>query len=105
MKLIVILVFGFIILFSQTAHAEWNAVEHHSVNGSSRFTLGLGHTHISEGKVDGKTKWIALPSWSLNYDYWISNKWAVGLQNDLILETFVIEDHKEELIEQQIIKP
>jgi hypothetical protein len=72
---------------------------HHDMKGSSRFTLGLGHTHISEGKVDGKTQWLATASWSLNFDYWLSDKWAIGLQNDLILETFIIEDHHEELIE------
>jgi hypothetical protein len=72
---------------------------HHGMKGSSRLTLGLGHTHVSEGKVDGKTQWLAMPSWSLNYDYWLSEKWAIGLQNDLILESFIIEDDKQELIE------
>ena len=37
-----------------------------------------------------------MPSWSLNFDYWISNKWAIGVQNDLILESFIIEDHEGE---------
>ena len=72
---------------------------HHGMKGASRLTLGLGHTQVSEGKVDGKTKWLALPSWSLNFDYWLSDKWAVGLQNDLILESFIIESHEQELIE------
>jgi hypothetical protein len=77
-------------------HAPENA---HGMKGASRLTLGLGHTHISEGKVDGKTQWLAAASWSVNYDYWLSDKWAIGLQNDVILETFIIEDHHEELIE------
>lgn len=71
----------------------------HGLKGTHRLTLGLGHTHISEGKVDGKTQWLTMPSWSLNYDYWLSDKWAIGLQNDLILETFIIENDREELIE------
>ncbi len=71
----------------------------HGMKGSHRLTLGMGHTHVSEGKVDGKTEWIVMPSWSLNYDYWLSAKWAIGLQTDLLLETFVIENHEEELIE------
>jgi hypothetical protein len=61
------------------------------MKGSHRFTLGLGHTQISQGVIDGDTKWLALPSWSINYDYWISNRWAIGLQSDIITETFVIE--------------
>jgi hypothetical protein len=67
--------------------------------GTSRLTLGLGHTHVSEGKIDGKTEWLALPSWAINFDYWFSNKWAVGLQNDIILESFFIENGDNELLE------
>ncbi len=71
---------------------EAGASSEHSMKGAHRLTLGLGHTHVSEGVKDGKKEWITLPSWSLNYDYWLSSKWAVGLQSDVILETFVIEN-------------
>lgn len=81
---------------SDFSHSEHN---NHGMKGSHRFTIGLGHTHVSEGKVDGDTKWLALPSWSLNYDYWLSNKWALGLQNDIILESFKIENNHHEEIE------
>ncbi len=73
----------------------------HGMKGSSRLTLGLGHTHVSEGKVEGKKEWIVMPSWSLNYDYWLSDKWAVGVQTDLLLETFLIENNEDELIERK----
>jgi hypothetical protein len=59
--------------------------------GSHRLTLGLGHTHLSQGEIEGRTEWLPIASWSLNYDYWLSNKWAIGLQNDLILETFIVK--------------
>jgi hypothetical protein len=71
----------------------------HGMKGSHRLTLGLGHTHVSQGKVDGETRWLVLPSWSINYDYWITNKWAVGLQTDLITETFLIESNDGEEFE------
>ncbi len=84
-------------------HAEHTTlpakIDHAGMKGSSRLTLGLGHTHVSEGKRDGKTEWLAMPSWSFNFDYWLSDKWAIGLQNDLILESFKIEDHEGEIIE------
>jgi hypothetical protein len=89
-------------LFGQHHVADTALPSHtslHGMKGSHRLTLGLGHTHISEGKVDGKTQWLVMPSWSVNYDYWLSDKWAIGLQNDLILESFVIENYEEELIE------
>ena len=71
----------------------------HSSQGSHRLTFGIGHTHLSEGKIDGKTEWLAVPSFTLNYDYWLSNAWAVGLQNDIILESFKIEHGGAELLE------
>jgi hypothetical protein len=73
--------------------------EQPSAKGSHRLTLGLGHTHVSEGKIDGRTKWLALASWSFNYDYWIANKWAIGLQNDLVLESFKVEHGDQEILE------
>lgn len=79
------------------------ATSGHGMKGSSRLTLGLGHTHVSKGReeISGDTKWLALASWSINYDYWLSDKWAIGLQNDLILESFVIEDNHKEKIERK----
>jgi hypothetical protein len=70
-----------------------------SLKGTHRLTTGLGHTHLAHGKnIEGKMVWLAAPSWSFNYDYWISNKWAIGLQTDLVLEEFIVEDeHGEEL--------
>lgn len=74
---------------------------HHGLKGTHRITLGLGHTHISQGSVDGETEWLATASWSLNYDYWLANRWAIGLQNDLILEQFVIEHGQDEQLERK----
>ena len=80
-------------------HAETTHHEQHGLKGSHRVTLGLGHTHVSEGKVEEKTEWIVAPSWSFNYDYWLADNWAIGLQNDLLLETFIIEHGEQELLE------
>jgi hypothetical protein len=63
---------------------------YHTMKGSHRIALGLGHTHLSQGQIEGRTKWLPIASWTLNYDYWLSDKWAIGLQNDWILETFVV---------------
>ena len=42
--------------------------------------------------------WLPVPSWSFNYDYWIGNKWAIGLQSDFVMENFVVEtEHGNEL--------
>jgi len=86
--------------YAQHENAE-SKEEHHSMKGSHQLTLGLGHTHVAEGEVDGKKQWLPLASWSLNYDYWLSDKWAIGLQNDWIMESFIIENNENELIERK----
>ena len=69
------------------------------MKGAHRLTTGLGHTMLAKGKnVDGKKVWLPVPSWSFNYDYWVGNKWAIGLQTEVILEKFIVEgEHGEEL--------
>ncbi len=71
----------------------------HHLKGSHRLTLGLGHTHLSQGEVEGETKWLAAASWSLNYDYWLSDHWAIGLQNDIVLQDFSIDHGDNQVLE------
>lgn len=72
--------------------------EEESMKGSHRITMGLGHTHLSKGKnTDGKTVWLPLASWSLNYDYQIGARWGIGLQTDLVLEKFIVEENEKEV--------
>ncbi|MGB4772035.1 MAG: hypothetical protein WBP58_11270 [Chitinophagaceae bacterium] len=99
LSLFVFLALGLGAFAQESEHAKPGAEHEHSMKGASRLTLGLGHTHISEGVIDGKTRWLVAGSWSLNYDYWISNKFAIGIQNDLVMETFIIEDKEKESIE------
>jgi hypothetical protein len=73
--------------------------EKEDLKGSHRLSLGLGHTHVAESMVDGKKEWRAFASWSLKYDLWLSNKWAIGLENDMILESFMIENAENKTIE------
>ena len=54
-------------------HDSNTPVEHYGIKGSHPLTGGIGHTHISQGIIDGKTRWLALASWTINYDYWISD--------------------------------
>jgi hypothetical protein len=62
----------------------------------SQHTLGLiiSHTNVSKGvDVNGDRKWLSLPSWAINYNYKFSPHWAIGLHNDIITETFEVEEH------------
>ncbi len=60
------------------------------------ISAALSHTHINNGVKDGETvKWEALPSFALNYNFNITDKWAIGIHNDIIIEEFEVESKDE----------
>jgi hypothetical protein len=61
--------------------------------GFHQLSFMLSHSIIAEGIVNGTKKSISAPSFGLDYSYWFQNKWAVGLQTDIITESFKIEDN------------
>jgi len=79
-------VFG-LLLFSHIAGAqEAEPVQDHK----HALSILLAHAHISQGIQNGNTKWLALPSWMLAYNYRISEQWTIGLHGDIIIEDFEV---------------
>lgn len=70
--------------------------QHETEFKKNSLALALGHTYISEGKIDGKRQWISAPSFALHYNYIINEKWAIGLHNDIIIESFVVQNNSSE---------
>ncbi|AEV31064.1 hypothetical protein Oweho_0040 [Owenweeksia hongkongensis DSM 17368] len=62
------------------------------------FTVGIGHTMVAKGIEAGDKKWLALPSWALDYNYRINPKWGVGIQNEIILSDFEVETFDNERV-------
>jgi hypothetical protein len=57
-----------------------------------RITIMMANSHIpSATEVDGDKAMLVIPTWGLSYDYWFSEKWAVGLHSELFLEQFKIK--------------
>jgi hypothetical protein len=50
--------------------------------------------------VEGKKTLLFLPSWGLDYDYDLGEKWSIGIHTDFIIENFVYED-PEEIIQER----
>jgi hypothetical protein len=61
--------------------------------GSQQLSFMLSHSFIGEGIVNGSKKSISAPSFGLDYNYWVHDKWALGIHTDLITESFKIEDN------------
>ena len=98
-KKIRILAFTIFLISAVTAQ-ESEKKEEVVQKGTHRFTLVLGHSHLSEGIQDnGKKGWKAVPSTGIDYDYWLGNHWALGVQTDVMIETFEVEDHDHTVIE------
>jgi len=71
---------------------ENQEVEHDGHHKKHAVSAVISHTHIKSGvKNETGDNWIALPSFALNYNYSINEKWAIGLHNDIIVEEFVVE--------------
>lgn len=80
----------FLLLLSIHSHAQEESIEE-TEKGVHRISLALCHNNISQGVKDSDTKWLSLPAWSLDYDYWLSEKWAIGLHTDFIVEDFFVK--------------
>ncbi len=63
-----------------------------------RFTASIGHTYLPKDTRVGKDVAI-LPSFGLDIEYWFSNRFAIGLHNDLELLHFQVVEENDIIIE------
>lgn len=66
-----------------------------------RVSVSIAHTYISKGVENDEKHWITMPSWAFDYDYWVTSKLALGLHNDIILESYAIEKNDDTIIERE----
>lgn len=71
----------------ETKNEEENLEKRHSI------ALLISHTQIIETIEEKNRKWISVPSWGIDYNFELNERWAIGLHNDIILETFIIENN------------
>lgn len=84
------LTLSLLLIFSQLVCIGQEAKEGHKKN---KVMLVMGHTHVSKGFDSNNQKsWIVLPSWGLDYDRQINEKWALGVHTDWVTESFSYED-------------
>lgn len=95
-KLTILVVLSFFCSMNYVfAQEEMEEKEVETEEEMNRHQIGvmIGHVHISNGvKPDGK-KWDALPMFSINYNYRVTENWSLGLHTDFVNETFEVEEH------------
>jgi hypothetical protein len=78
-----------LLCYGISCNAQQESEENNKRN--HRITLVLSHANILQGVKDGDTKWLSVPAWGIDYDYWLSNNWAIGLHTDIIMESFEVK--------------
>lgn len=89
-----ILIIGFI-LISFTAIAQ----EHENFK-HFRISPVISHTFIPTTTSEGD-KTVIVPTFGLDLEYWVNEKWGFGFHNDIELETFEIEKDHEIYVEKE----
>jgi hypothetical protein len=77
--------------------------EHENEHGNFkhfRISPVISHTFIPTNTSEGD-KTVIVPTFGLDLEYWINEKWGLGFHNDLELETFEIEKEHELFVEKE----
>lgn len=91
-----------IICFSALGQEHESNHEEEEFEYRHAIGLKISHTNIINA-IEGDDKSVLrVPSWALNYNYLFSERWALGLHTDIIIETFVIEDADEVEVEREL---
>ncbi|NME67405.1 hypothetical protein [Flammeovirga aprica] len=67
-----------------------------------RVALMWGHSYVPKG-FSGTNNTLIVPTIGLEYEYWFSHHFALGLSNDLELQNYVIETSHGEEFEREYV--
>lgn len=64
------------------------AQEHHESLPNKRLAVFIGHTLIP--RVSSQQK-VLIPSYGLDFDYWLNSTIGIGLHGDIEIESFIVK--------------
>ena len=76
----------------------------HSVLGA-RLTAIMGYSLIDNSFLPESNDILIVPTIGLNFDYFVTEDWGLGLHSDILLQQFKVETHNghEEIIRENPI--
>ena len=96
--IISLLLLSFSYLFGQEhdEHKEHGSEAHEFKHHRVALIIGHGHVFGAE-EVNSDKKIATMPTWGLDYQYWINRKFGLGLKSDIEIMDYVVtlEDHTE----------
>ncbi|MDG1276266.1 MAG: hypothetical protein P8O16_03225 [Algoriphagus sp.] len=100
MKQVLLLSFLFMFSFSVFSQTESEKEKEIEIQSKHSLAFVIGHARIGQGRnAEGDKEFLAVPSLVLDYNYWINDRWAVGLHTDFLNEKFYIENEKGKILE------
>jgi hypothetical protein len=83
--------------FFLMAQASPAPLQHHQdKHHNFRIAAVIGHTYIPSGVAE---KYLFIPSWGLDLEWWKGHSFGIGLHHDLELQSFVVRQRNQELLE------
>ena len=84
------------------AQEDSHEASEHSIN-RHKVGLFLGNSLIHEvhNTQTGKEQYVLAPTFGLDYEYWISHKWAIGTYNELAFLSIEVEHEHEEFVKRE----
>jgi hypothetical protein len=86
-----LLIFVLLVLTSQIygqTHSGTEIHEHEFKN--FRLAVNLGHGYIPSATT-ADNKFVVLPVWGLDFQYWFNHNWGIALKNDVEIANYFIE--------------
>jgi len=85
-------------------HVSHESSAGHSVQGP-RLTAIMGYSLINNSFIPESNDVLIVPTLGLNFDYYLTEKWGIGLHSDILLSQFKAEKHNghEEIIRENPI--
>ena len=76
-------------LYGQASLDETSEKQH----SRHHVSIMIAHTHVPKGtEHTAGSGPLIIPSWGLNYNFHINEKWSVGWHNDMEISTYFIKD-------------